>query len=97
MKEYYVYILTTVNNTVLYTGVTNDIEDRTYQHKMKDDPKSFTARYNVDKLVWCEEHNDINEAIAIEKEIKNWKRAWKIEMIEQENPEWKDLSDGWYD
>ena len=94
-KEYYVYILTNYSKTVLYTGVTNDIERRVYEHKLRHDPDSFTAKFQVDRLIWFETHNDIEEAIKREKLIKKWKRQWKFELIEKENPEWEDLSNGW--
>ncbi|MBV6639338.1 MAG: GIY-YIG nuclease family protein [Cyclobacteriaceae bacterium] len=86
-----VYITTTRKNTVLYTGVSSDLPGRVYDHKTKAFPKSFTARYNVDKLVFYEEHPSIEEAIAREKEIKGWTRAKKIKLIEFMNPEWRDL------
>ena len=70
-KEYYVYILTNYSKTVLYTGVTNDIERRVVEHKQRSDPKAFTTKYKVDKLVWYETHNDIDRAIQREKLIKN--------------------------
>tara|TARA_Y100001972_G_C7580359_1_gene291125 strand:- start:202 stop:501 length:300 start_codon:yes stop_codon:yes gene_type:complete len=86
-----VYITTTRRNTVLYTGVSSDLPGRVYDHKTKEFPKSFTSRYNVDKLVFYEEHPTIEEAIAREKEIKGWIRAKKIKLIESMNPEWRDL------
>ncbi|MEO9870249.1 GIY-YIG nuclease family protein [Ekhidna sp.] len=94
-KEYYVYILTNYSKTVLYTGMTNDIERRIFEHKQKLDPKSFTRKYQVDQLMWFETHNDVNEAIKREKLIKKWKRQWKVELIEKENPKWEDLSKNW--
>ena len=96
-KEYYVYILTNYSKTVFYTGMTNDIERRIYEHKEKFDPNSFTARYQVNLLMWYETHNNPNEAISREKLIKKWRRQWKYELIEKENPAWNDLSEGWYD
>ncbi|WP_370089195.1 GIY-YIG nuclease family protein [Ekhidna sp.] len=96
-KEYYVYILTNYSKTVLYTGMTNDLERRVLEHKQKFDPKSFTRKYQVNQLMWYESHNDVNEAIKREKLIKKWKRQWKNELIEKENPEWRDLSPGWFD
>ena len=82
----------TARNTTLYVGVTNDIERRVKEHKEHKDPRSFTARYNVGKLVWYEAHDSIIAAIAREKQLKDWKRAWKDELITKENPEWKDLA-----
>ena len=96
-KEYYVYILTNYSRTVLYTGMTNDLERRVLEHKQKLDPNSFTRKYQVSLLVWYETHNDVNEAISREKLIKKWKRQWKVDLIEKENPEWNDLSADWYD
>jgi len=96
-KEYYVYILTNYSKTVLYTGVTNDIERRVYEHKQKYNPRSFTAKYQVNQLMWYETHNDIEQALRREKLIKKWRRQWKYELIEKENQEWKDLSSEWYD
>lgn len=90
-KYYYVYILTNQKNTVLYTGVTSNIPTRAWQHKEKQDKKSFTARYNADKLVYYEIFKDINTAIAREKQIKAGSRKRKVELIEKLNPEWKEL------
>jgi putative endonuclease len=92
-KEYrfYVYILTSQRNGTLYVGVTNSLFSRAFRHKLKEDPKSFTARYNVTKLVYYEIYQYIQEAIAREKQLKRWKRQWKIELIEKDNPAWKDL------
>jgi len=91
--EYYVYILASKKNGVLYIGVTNDLERRIGEHKSKI-VKGFTTRYNVDKLVYFEEYSNINEAIKREKQLKKWNRQWKIDLIEEENAEWKDLSEG---
>ena len=88
---YYVYILTNKNHTVLYTGVTNNIERRIYEHKNKL-IEGFTKKYKADILVFCEAFKDINDAISAEKQIKGWKREKKIELIEKENPVWNDLS-----
>jgi len=90
-KHYYVYIATNKRNTVLYTGVTNDLLKRESQHKEKQDQKSFTAKYNVNKLVYYEETGDVYVAISREKQIKNLLRKKKIDLIEKMNPEWKDL------
>ena len=90
MKDYYVYIATNKNNTVLYIGVTNNIKRRITEHKEKL-VKGFTSRYNINKLVYFEHFTDISQAIKREKQMKKWKRAWKIELIETENKEWKDL------
>ncbi len=90
MKFYWVYMMSNAHNTVLYIGVTNSIERRVQEHKAHLDPRSFTARYNVEKLVWYEAHDSIIAAIAREKQLKRWRRAWKIEIIEKENPAWRD-------
>lgn len=92
-RTYQVYILTNKNRTVLYTGVTSNLKERVYQHKEKLSPKSFTARYNVDHLVYYEQFFDIGEAIAREKQIKAGSRQKKLNLINEFNPEWKDLFD----
>ena len=93
MKFYWVYFLSNARNTVLYVGVTNDIQRRVKEHKEHVDPHAFTTRYNVDKLVWYEAHDSIDAAIAREKQLKNWKRAWKDALIAEMNPDWKDLAE----
>ncbi|MCB0729381.1 MAG: GIY-YIG nuclease family protein, partial [Ignavibacteriae bacterium] len=90
MKTYFVYIMTNKKNGVLYTGVNNNLLRRVAEHKKKI-VKGFTEKYNLDKLVWYEQTNDIRVAIQKEKQIKRWIRKWKIELIEEKNPEWKDL------
>ena len=89
---YYVYILTNKSNNVLYTGVTNDLVRRIYEHKNKL-IKGFTSKYNANKLVYYEPIGEIVIAIEREKEIKGWKRERKIELIRNKNPKWKDLYD----
>ena len=91
MKRYYVYIVANKSRT-LYTGVTNDLERRVFEHKNKL-VSGFTEKYNVNRLVFYEETSDINAAITREKQIKGWLRARKIELIESVNPEWLDLSE----
>lgn len=86
-----VYILTNVNNTVLYTGVTSDLLSRVMEHREKAYPRSFTARYNICKLVYYENFHFIEEAIIREKQIKAGSRKAKIKLIHSTNPEWKDL------
>lgn len=86
----YVYILASKRNGTLYTGVTSDLIQRIYQHKEKI-YGGFTAKYDVNLLVYYEAHEDIYEAILREKRIKRWRRAWKLELIEKENPNWEDL------
>ena len=94
-KEYYVYIMTNFSRT-LYTGVTNDLERRVWQHKKKVLP-GFTSKYNITKLVYFEKTSDIHAAIAREKQIKGWTRKKKIALIESLNPEWDDLTEDWYE
>jgi putative endonuclease len=91
---YYVYVLTNRSGT-LYTGVTSSIEERVRQHKagLHD---GFTKRYRIDRLVYYEELDDVNLAIAREKQIKGWSRKKKIDLINELNLKWLDLSDGWY-
>ena len=91
-KTYYVYILTNKTNSVLYTGVTNDLIRRLYEHKSKTDKKSFTVKYNVTKLVYFETTNSIESAIFREKQIKAGSRQKKIDLINSFNPSWKELS-----
>jgi putative endonuclease len=93
MKQYYVYIMTNRSKT-LYTGVTNDLNRRVYEHKNKI-IKGFTAKYNIDILVYYEVYNDITLAIQREKQIKGWVRKKKIDLIESVNPGWKNLSEEW--
>ncbi len=94
MKEGFVYILTNTNNTTLYVGVTSNLILRIQEHKEKKDKKSFTARYNLSKLVYYETFQNMGDAIAREKQLKSGNRANKIDLIERENPEWKDLNEG---
>jgi putative endonuclease len=95
MNQYYVYILTNKSKT-LYTGVTNNLQRRVFEHKQKIIP-GFTAQYNIDKLVYYEISQDVTTAITREKQIKGWLRNKKVKLIESMNPEWKDLSNEWYD
>jgi len=88
---FYVYILSNANNRVLYTGVTNDLVRRVYEHKKHFDKESFTARYNVDKLVYFEETSSSRAAIEREKQIKSWNRKHKNKLIESKNPDWVDI------
>ena len=87
-----VYILASKRNGTLYTGVTTDLPRRIWEHK-NDVAEGFTKRYGVHTLVYCEFLSDIRAAIVREKQIKKWNRAWKLELIEQENPEWRDLAE----
>ena len=89
-KIYYVYITASKRNGTLYIGVTSNLKKRVYEHK-EGLVEGFTKKYNVDKLVYFETTNDINSAIQREKQLKKWKRDWKIKLIEKENPCWIDL------
>ena len=89
-KQYYVYIVTNKSNTVLYTGVTSDLQKRIYEHKNKIIP-GFTAKYNVNKLIYYDSFPSPQEAISAEKKIKGWTRIKKINLIKQFNPEFRDL------
>ena len=91
-RHYYVYMMTNKHNTVLYTGVTNDLKKRAWQHREKL-VEGFTKRYNVTKLVYYQVFDDVRAAIAREKQLKKWNRAWKVQLIEKTNPEWRDLYD----
>ena len=95
MANFYVYILTNRKNGVLYTGLTNELERRIGEHKNKI-LKGFTFKYNVDKLVYYEEFETYDEAFLRERRLKKWKRDWKINLIIKENPNWIDLSAGWF-
>lgn len=87
---FYVYLLASRKQGTLYLGVTKDLVRRVYEHKTKAAP-GFTARYDIRRLVWFECYDDPTSAIAREKEIKKWQRAWKIQLIEESNPDWTDL------
>ncbi|WP_324719928.1 GIY-YIG nuclease family protein [Salinimicrobium sp. HB62] len=90
----YTYMMTNSNHTVIYTGVTSNLLKRVYQHKTKA-YKGFTSKYSCDVLVYFQEFTNISEAIDFEKKIKAGSRAKKEKLITEQNPEWKDLSDGW--
>ena len=92
--HYYVYLLTNWNNKVMYVGVTNNLERRVYEHKQHL-VTGFTEKYNVHKLVYYEETEDVRVALEREKEIKKWRREKKDALVRLTNPEWKDLSEGW--
>lgn len=94
--DYCIYILTNKTNSVFYIGVTSNIEERILQHKEKVF-KGFTSKYNCDKLVYFEEFQWIQDAIAREKQLKGGSRQKKIDLIVDMNPGWMDLSEGWYD
>jgi putative endonuclease len=92
--QYYVYIMTNRSGT-LYTGVTNNLERRVYEHKWALND-GFTRKYNITTLVYFETAEDVRSAIEREKQIKGWLRSKKIALVESANPEWKDLADDWY-
>ena len=91
-RAFFVYLLASGLRGTLYVGVTSDLLKRVWEHKTKAAP-GFTARYGVDRLVWYEVHSNAEAAITREKRLKRWKREWKFNLIEQENPFWIDLYD----
>lgn len=95
MKLCYVYIMANKPNGVLYIGVTDSIEERVKEHKAKIYPRSFTAKYNCELLVYFEEFENGEEATVREQQFKKWKRDWKIKLIVDMNPSWMDLSLNW--
>jgi putative endonuclease len=90
VKQFHVYILTDAQNGTLYTGVTSDLIRRVYEHR-NELVEGFTDKYKLHMLVWFETHGSADAAIAREKQVKGWKRKWKLELIEDSNPEWDDL------
>ena len=93
--NYFAYIMASKSG-VLYVGMTNNLESRVWDHKQKL-IEGFTAKYNVNRLVWFEQYREVRDAIENEKRIKKWRREKKIALIERMNPNWKDLSEGWYE
>ena len=93
MKQFCVYILTNRKNNVLYIGVTGNLVKRIYEHKNKQ-VSGFTEKYNVDKLIYFEQTENVHSALRREKQLKNWKREWKNELISKSNPNWVELADG---
>jgi putative endonuclease len=89
---YYVYILASKKEGTLYTGVTNNLKKRIFEHR-EELIEGFTRKYHIHKLVYYERFRDVHSAILREKRIKKWNREWKIRLIEEKNPEWKDLAD----
>ena len=89
--KHHVYIITNKKSGVLYIGETKRLKKRIYQYKTKAHPSTFSARYNLDKLVYFEEFENGDKAKIREKKMKKWDRAWKIELIEKSNPDWEDL------
>ena len=90
-KQFYVYIMASGKRGTIYVGVTSDLPSRVIQHREHQFPGSFTDRYNVDQLAWFEVHEGAETAIRREKQIKEWRRAWKVELIQKTNPTWRDL------
>jgi putative endonuclease len=90
MNKYYVYILTNFTNSVLYIGVTGDLKKRVYEHKNKV-VDGFTKKSNVNKLIYFEECSDVLSAIQRDKNLKKWKRTWKLELVKKENPDLKEI------
>ena len=95
MKNFYVYIITNKNNNVFYIGITNNLPRRLYEHQNKLVP-GFTKKYNVIKLIYFETFPTTYEAISREKQLKNWKRSWKTELIQKTNPNFDDLNELFY-
>ena len=93
MREhnYFVYLMASGRNGTLYCGVTNDLVRRVHEHRERR-AEGFTSRYGVSRLVWFEQHSDIDEAILREKRIKTWNRGWKLALIEKDNRSWRDLA-----
>ena len=89
------YMMASGYHGTIYLGMTSDLSVRVAEHKSKSDPKSFTARYDCNRLVWFERYDLVTDAIAREKQIKHWNRAWKVELIETLNPHWEDLPLDW--
>jgi putative endonuclease len=96
LHQYYLYILSNKKNGTLYIGVSNNLERRMFEHKNKL-VEGFTKTYGLDKLVYFEIFQFINDAIKREKSMKKWKRQWKINLIEENNPTWNDLSADWFE
>ena len=94
MGTYYVYIMAS-RSRVLYSGVTNDLARRVYEHKRSLTP-GFTSKYHITRLVYFEQFGDVRDAIAREKQLKGWVRSRKMRLIEQKNPTWEDLADTWF-
>ena len=94
-QRYFVYILSNSNKT-LYVGVTNNLFARVWQHRHSNSSK-FVVKHDLSKLVWFDETDDVSVAIAHEKKLKNWRRQWKIDLVESSNPEWLDLASEWYE
>ncbi|MBN4070668.1 GIY-YIG nuclease family protein [Olleya sp. AH-315-F22] len=96
IHQYYLYILTNKKNGTLYIGVSNNLERRMFEHKNKL-IEGFTKKYGLDRLVYFETYQYVNDAIKREKNMKKWKRQWKVNLIEKDNPNWNDLSSDWFE
>lgn len=94
MDTFYVYILASKKKGTLYIGLTNDLNRRIIEHKTKQ-ADGFTAKYDVNLLVYFEDHHNYNDAFERERQLKKWKRDWKIRIIEEQNPNWEDLAKDW--
>ncbi len=92
--QYYVYILSNMKNGTIYIGVTNDLERRMFEHKKKI-IEGFSKKYELNRLVYFEQFQYVNDAIKREKQLKTWHRQWKVDLIEEDNKEWNDLSFDW--
>ena len=95
-RQYFIYILASKENVTLYIGVTNSLERRIEEHKNKLNLQCFTAKYDINTLVYYEIFQYIEDALKREKQLKKWNREWKINLIEEENKEWNDLSEDWF-
>ena len=95
-KSYHVYIMANTRFSTLYVGVTNDLMRRVFEHRHRKDPRSFTARYNLTRLMYCEETSDVEAAITREKQLKSWSRARQVALIDAMNPKHDDLAADWY-
>lgn len=93
-NQYYVYILTNHSNKTLYIGFTNDLKRRIIEHK-NEFVEGFTKKYKMKKLIFYEEYKDKNDALGRERQLKNWPREWKINLIKEKNPDFSDLAEGW--
>ena len=96
IHQYYVYILASKIRGTLYIGITNNLQRRIYEHKIGI-KRGFTQKYGVNKLVYFESFKNVDEAINREKNLKKWKREWKIKLLEEKNKKWEDLSQDWFD
>ena len=95
MNSWYVYMMSNKPNGVIYIGVTNNIDERVKEHKLKKYPDSFNAKYNCDKLIYFEEYDNEKNASSREKQLKKWKRDWNLKLIEELNPSWMDITLNW--